>query len=42
MRHGAARVILWTIAAFYGYGALVRVLNIASLTGFDWGQAPLK
>ena len=38
----AARLVLWVIAAFYAYGALVHVLNIASLTGFDWAQAPRK
>ena len=39
---GVARIIIWTIAAFYAYGALVHVLNMASLTGFDWREAPLK
>jgi len=36
------RVILYVVAAFYAYGALVHVLNMLSLTGFDWMQAPVK
>ncbi len=27
---------------FYAYGALVHVLNMLSLTGFDWRSAPIK
>lgn len=34
--------IFYVIAAFYAYGALVHVLNMLSLTGFDWPSAPLK
>ena len=34
--------ILWCIALFYSYGALVHVLNILSLSGFDWLSAPRK
>jgi hypothetical protein len=37
----AARLIILIVAAFYAYGALVHVLNMGSLTGFDWGQAPV-
>ncbi|MEL7343293.1 MAG: hypothetical protein AAFN59_00350 [Pseudomonadota bacterium] len=37
-----ARLIVFVIAAFYAYGALVHVLNMLSLTGFDWGEAPAK
>lgn len=37
-----ARLILWVVAAFYAYGAIVHVLNIMSLSGFDWTRAPLK
>lgn len=37
-----ATVVLWIVAAFYAYGALVHVANMASLTGFDWLTAPLK
>ena len=33
---------LWAVAAFYLYGAAVHVLNMLSLTGFDWGTAPAK
>lgn len=36
------RVISWIVAAFYAYGALVHILNIASMTGFSWPDAPLK
>ena len=36
------RRILRIIAAFYAYGALVHVLNMLSLTGFNWGEAPAK
>lgn len=36
------RVIFWIVAAFYAYGALVHILNIASMTGFSWPDAPLK
>jgi hypothetical protein len=37
-----SRTVFWIIAAFYAYGALVHVLNMLSLTGFDWGEAPAK
>ncbi len=36
------RIVFWTIAAFYAYGALVHVLNMLSLTGFSWLEAPRK
>jgi len=39
-RQTAARLIFWIISAFYAYGALVHILNMLSLTGFDWGEAP--
>ena len=42
MARKAANVVLWVVAAFYGYGALVHVLNIAGLSSFDWMRAPLK
>ncbi|MEM1187329.1 MAG: hypothetical protein AAGI72_02315 [Pseudomonadota bacterium] len=38
----AASAVFYVVALFYGYGALVHVLNIAGLNGFDWLQAPLK
>ena len=38
----ATRLILRIIAAFYAYGALVHVLNMLSLTGFDWSATPAK
>ena len=38
----APKIILWIVALFYAYGALVHVLNMASLTGFAWPDAPLK
>ncbi len=37
-----SRIILWIIAAFYAYGAVVHVLNMLSLSGFSWPDAPLK
>ena len=37
-----AKAVMWIVALFYGYGAVVHVLNILSLTGFDWLSAPLK
>ncbi|MEL6962970.1 MAG: hypothetical protein AAFO01_09450 [Pseudomonadota bacterium] len=42
MSYWIARVILWTIAAFYAYGALVHVINILGLSGFSWIDAPAK
>lgn len=38
----AASIILWIVALFYSYGALVHVMNMLSMTGFDWSSAPLK
>ncbi|MBO6758704.1 MAG: hypothetical protein JJ902_20395 [Roseibium sp.] len=32
----------WVIGAFYAYGALVHILNMAGMAGFDWPDAPLK
>ena len=37
-----ARAGILTIAAFYAYGAAVHVMNMLSLTGFDWGASPIK
>ena len=42
MMRWTVRIVHWAIAAFYAYGALVHVLNILGLTGFDWAEAPLK
>lgn len=42
MRTLIAKTILWIVALFYAYGAFVHILNILSLTGFDWLFAPLK
>ena len=36
------KITLWIVAFFYLYGAVVHVLNIFSLTGFDWLSAPFK
>ena len=41
IRH-LAKGIIWTVALFYAYGALVHVMNILSLTGFEWSKAPVK
>ncbi len=38
----AASIIVWIVALFYAYGALVHVMNMLSLTGFDWRSAPVK
>ena len=38
----AASIVIWVVAAFYAYGALVHILNMLSLTGFDWRAAPFK
>ena len=38
----ASTWILAIVSAFYAYGALVHVLNMLSLTGFDWSNAPPK
>ena len=35
-------LVFWIIAAFYAYGAFVHILNMLSLTGFDWAEAPAK
>ncbi len=35
-------MLLWIVAFFYLYGASVHVLNMLSLSGFDWLTAPLK
>jgi len=35
-------IIFRIVAAFYAYGAAVHILNIASMTGFPWPDAPLK
>lgn len=36
------KAVLWVVAAFYAYGTLVHVLNMAGLSGFDWAAVPLK
>jgi hypothetical protein len=36
------KLVLWAIAAFYAYGALVHLMNMAGFSGFDWRTAPLK
>ena len=33
---------MWTVALFYTYGAFVHVMNMLSLTGFEWSRAPVK
>lgn len=38
----ASTWILAIVSAFYAYGALVHVLNMLSLSGFDWADAPAK
>ena len=36
------RYYLLLIAVAYAYGALVHVLNMLSIMGFEWSNAPLK
>ena len=36
------KIIIWAVALFYTYGALVHIMNILGLSGFDWAGAPLK
>ena len=38
----AASITIWIVALFYAYGAVVHVMNMLSLSGFDWQSAPLK
>ncbi len=38
----AASIIIWIVALFYAYGAVVHVMNMFSLSGFDWQSAPVK
>lgn len=35
-------IVTWLVALFYAYGTVVHILNMLSLTGFDWRAAPLK
>ena len=37
-----ASIIVGVVALFYAYGATIHVLNMLSLTGFDWATLPLK
>ena len=41
-RRRETTIVLTIIVAFYSYGALVHILNILSLTGFNWLSAPFK
>ena len=41
-RASLARSCILIIAAFYTYGAAVHVMNMLSLTGFDWASSPVK
>ena len=38
----AASIVIWVVAAFYLYGAAVHILNMLSLSGFEWRAAPTK
>ena len=40
--HESARGIVWVVALFYAYGALVHILNMLGMNGFAWSSAPLK
>ncbi len=35
-------IIIGFVALFYAYGGTIHVMNMLSLTGFDWATAPLK
>ena len=35
-------LIFWAVAGFYAYGAVVHLMNIMGLGGFDWLNAPRK
>lgn len=37
-----ASIVIWLVVLFYAYGATVHILNMLSLTGFDWLVAPLR
>ena len=37
-----ASIIIWAVALFYLYGAVVHALNMLSLSRFDWRSAPTK
>ena len=41
-RQTIARMAFLIVAAFYAYGSLVHILNMLSLSGFQWPQAPFK
>lgn len=38
----AAKAIIWIVALFYTYGAIVHAMNMLGLSGFDWSTAPRK
>ena len=38
----AASIIIWIVAWFYAYGALVHVMNMLSTTGLEWRSAPVE
>ena len=38
----AASTIILITASFYAYGGMVHVLNMLSLSGFNWHSAPIK
>ena len=37
-----ANGILWIVAAFYAFGAVVHFRNIAGMSGYVWSEAPAK
>jgi len=41
-RFMAASTIILITASFYAYGGMVHVLNMLSLSGFNWHSAPIK
>ena len=37
-----AIAVFWIVGLFYAYGAIVHIMNMLSMTGFNWLDAPLK
>ena len=42
IKQNISKGIIWIIALLYLYGAIVHLMNILGLMGFDWLKAPLK
>ncbi len=42
LQQNISKGIIWIVAIFYSYGALIHLMNILGFMGFDWLKAPLK